>query len=71
MDDFEHTSLSHEKFGSLPVVNWFLERLRLAEILDRYLPVDDARLRLAPATVATLLVRNIMVSHEPLYALNE
>ena len=71
MDDFEHTSLSHEKLGSLPVVNWFLDRLRLNEILGRYLPADDARLRLAPATVVELVVRNIVVSHEPLYALSE
>lgn len=71
MDDFEHLSLTHERLGSLPVVNWFLERLRLTEILERYLPADDARLRLAPATVVALLVRNIVVSHEPLYALSE
>ena len=55
MDNFEQTSLIHEQLGSLPVVNWFLERLRLTEILGRYVPTDDARLRLAPATVITLL----------------
>jgi transposase len=71
VDDFEQVTLSHKKLASLPVVNWFLTRLRLSEILDRYLPADDARLRLAPATVVTLLVRNIELSHEPLYALSE
>ncbi len=71
MDNFEHMSLTHERLGALPVVNWFLERLRLTEILERYVPSDDARLRLAPATVVALLVRNIVVSHEPLYALSE
>ena len=55
MDNFEQTSLIHEQLGSLPVVNWFLERLRLTEILGRYVPTDDARLRLAPATVIALL----------------
>ena len=71
MDDFEQMSLTHERLGSLPVVNWFLQRLRLAEILESYLPADDPRLRLAPASVIALLVRNIIVSHEPLYALSE
>ena len=71
MDDFEQMSLTHERLGSLPVVNWFLKRLRLAEILESYLPADDPRLRLAPASVIALLVRNIIVSHEPLYALSE
>jgi hypothetical protein len=51
VDDIERMSLTHEKLGSLPVVNSFLTRLRLTEILDRYLPVDDARLRVAPATI--------------------
>ena len=71
MDDFERMSLTHEKLGSLPLVNWFLGRLRLAEILGRHLPVDDARLRVAPATMIALVVRNIVLSHEPLYALSE
>jgi len=71
MDDIERMNLTHEKLGSLPLVNWFLDRLRLSEILGRYLPVDDARLRVAPATMIALVVRNIVLSHEPLYALNE
>jgi len=71
VDDIERMSLTHEKLASLPVVNWFLTRLRLSEILDHYLPAADVRLRLAPATVVTLLVRNIVLSHEPLYALSE
>ena len=57
-------SLTHEKVGSLPVVNWFLERLGLTEILERYVPSDDVRLRLAPASVIELVVRNIILSHE-------
>ena len=40
--------LRSETMGSLPVVNHFFERIALAEHLDRYLPRDDARLRLAP-----------------------
>jgi hypothetical protein len=58
VDDFERMSLTHEKLASLPLVNWFLGRLRLAEILGRYLPVDDVRLRVAPATMIALVVEH-------------
>ncbi len=34
-------------------------------------PHDDARLRLAPAVVIGLVVRNLIVSHQPVYALGE
>jgi hypothetical protein len=71
MDDFENVRLTHERVGALPVVNWFLERLGLSELLERYVPVTDTRLRLAPARVIELVVRNILLSHEPLYALSE
>lgn len=63
--------LRSEIVGSLPVVNHFFERIALAEHLDRYLPCDDARLRLAPAAVIGVVIRNLMVAHQPLYALGE
>jgi transposase len=57
--------------GALPVVNHLLARLGLDEILDRHLPDDDARCKLAPATVVALLVRNLVLHREPVYALRE
>lgn len=45
--------------------------MRLSERLERHLPRDDARLRLAPATVIGLVVRNLIVAHRPVYALGE
>lgn len=63
--------LHSETVGALPVVNHFLERMRVGEILERHLPHDDARLRLAPATVIALVVRNLIVAHQPVYALSE
>jgi transposase len=57
--------------GCLPVVNFFLQRLGLAECLDRYLPHDDVRLRLAPAAVIQVVVANIAAGHLPVYALGE
>lgn len=63
--------LGSETLGALPVVNHFLARMGLAERLDRHLPCDDVRLRLDPAVVIGLLVRNIIVAHRPVYALAE
>jgi transposase len=63
--------LTSEVVGPMPVVNHFLDRIGLAGRLDRHLPSDDRRLRLAPATVIGVVVRNLIVGHLPLYALGE
>lgn len=63
--------LSSHLLGCLPVVNHFLTRMRVTDQLGSYLPHDDARLRLAPATVIAVVVRNIVAGHRPVYALAE
>lgn len=63
--------LRSETVGSLPIVNHFLARMGLGDLLDAHLPHDDARLRLAPGAVIGLVVRNLIISHQPLYALAE
>jgi hypothetical protein len=63
--------LASEILGPLPVVNHFLDRIGLAGRLERHLPNDDRRLRLAPATVIGLVVRNLVLGHRPVYALGE
>ena len=57
--------------GCLPIVNHFLTRMRVADQLGSYLPHDDARLRLAPAAVIAVVVRDIVAGHRPLYVLAE
>jgi transposase len=64
-------TLEAYRLGSLPVVNHFLARLGLDDALDRHVPADDRRLRLAPAAALGVVVRNLVVDHEPLYALGE
>ena len=54
--------------GALPLVNHFLRRLRLAEILGSYLSTADRRRQLAPAQALMVMVRNLLVCREPLYA---
>jgi len=63
--------LSSELIGCLPIVQHFLARMGVAECLERHLPDNDARLRLAPAVVIGAVVRNIVVSHRPVYAIGE
>ncbi len=57
--------------GGLPVVNHFLDRLRLPALLAQFLPAGDPRTKLAPATAVALVVTNLVLGREPLYGLGE
>jgi hypothetical protein len=70
-DPAEPLELSSQALGALPIVGYFLERMRVQALLERHLPPPDARCRLEPARAIGLLVRNLCVCHEPLYRLGE
>ncbi len=57
--------------GSLPIVNRILEEMRLEEILQTHLPQDGPRMKIATSRGLMLLVRNILLSREPVYGLGE
>lgn len=61
--------LRTQLLGPLPVVNHFLDRLGLHRLLEEYLPADDRRLKLAPATAIGVVVRNLVLHREPVYGL--
>ena len=63
--------LRTELLGPLPVINHFLGRMGLGASLERFVPHDDARLRLAPAAVLGVVVRNLVTHREPVYAMGE
>ena len=67
----EPFTLHSQRLGCLPIVNLVLARMGVAEHLQTYLPHDDPRLRLAPAAVIAVVVRNIVAGHRPVYALGE
>ena len=67
----EPFTLRSQRLGCLPIVNFLLDRMGVAQKLQDYLPTDDPRLRLAPATVIATVVRNIVAGHRPVYALGE
>ncbi len=64
-------TLASQRLGCLPVLNYFLDRIGLRRLLESYLPDDDARLRVAPATVIGVTVANLVTGHRPVYALGE
>ena len=59
------------RVGLLPVLNRILERLRLAEFLRDYLPKQDRRRRIDPATGLLVLLKNLLLSRQPLYGVGE
>jgi transposase len=57
--------------GPLPIVNRLLQRMRLEEILQLHLPPDDPRVEVPTVRCLLLLVRNVLLSREPMYGLGE
>ena len=57
--------------GALPILNHFLQRMNVEEILHRHLPPDDRRCRVPAARGLLVLVMNLLIAREPLYGLGE
>src|ERR1035441_4672265 len=55
--------LSTERLGPLPLINHFLQRLGLEELLDRYVPTD-VRGAVSHARALGVLLRSIIVERE-------
>ena len=53
--------------GAMPIVNHLLRRLNLEAILERHLPAEDGRMKVPTAAGVLLLVRNVLMSREPIY----
>jgi transposase len=63
--------LTSRHVAALPVLNRFLQRLRLDEFLRDHLPREDHRSRIPTVTALLVLVRNLLISREPLYGVGE
>jgi transposase len=67
---WQHTSLESLEVGATPVVQRFLQRLRLTEFFERHLPPLPGRQpALASAVTLTVLVTNLLLARQPLYAI--
>ena len=64
-------TLNSRKVGALPILDRFLRRLRIGEALGNRLPREDRRWRVSNTAALLLLVRNLLISREPLYGVGE
>ena len=64
-------TLRSEKIGALPILNHFIKRLRLEELLEEHLPPEDKRVKVPAAKSLLLLLRNLLISREPLYGIGQ
>ena len=64
-------SLCSQTVGALPILNRLLKRTRLEEFLHAALPPQDARTKLSPPKALLVLLRNLLVSREPIYGVGE
>ncbi len=66
-----HSVLHSVRVGPLPIVNRLLDRMRLEEFLRDALPKEDGRTKLSPTTALLVLLRNLLISREPIYGVGE
>ncbi len=59
--------VSAERMGPLPLINHFLQRIGLLELLEQHVPTSDARSAVTHAQALGVLVRSIIVEREPIY----
>ena len=64
-------TLRSEKIGALPILDHFIERLRLEQWLQECLPPEDKRVKVPAAKALLVLLRNLLISREPLYGMGE
>jgi hypothetical protein len=64
-------TLQSYEVGALPILNYLLQRMQLEELLQQHLPADDPRCELPTSRALLVLVRNVLMSREPVYAIAE
>lgn len=55
-----------QQLGALPLINRVIERLQLKETIDAFIP-EDRREKVRPTLTLLLLLRNLLISRQPLY----
>jgi hypothetical protein len=60
-----------ERLGPLPLINHFLSRMGLLELLERHVPTTDGRSAVSHAQALGVLLRSIIVEREPIYRQQE
>jgi transposase len=65
------TALCSYTVGALPIVNQILDEVGLEQFLREYLPKEDGRTKLPTTKALLVLLRNVLVSREPIYGVGE
>jgi transposase len=60
-------TLRSYRVGAVPILNHLLRRMNLEEILGRHLPAADGRTKVPTPIGLLLLLRNVLISREPVY----
>ena len=60
-----------ERLGPLPLINHFLSRMGLLELLEQHIPTTDGRNTVSHAQALGVLLRSIIVEREPIYRQQE
>jgi transposase len=64
------SSLTKFALGAHPIIEHFIERLRIREIISTYVP-SDKRMKLDDDKALTLLIHNILTTPYPLYEMQD
>jgi transposase len=64
-------TLTSYRVAALPVLQGVLTRLRLEAFLRDHLPREDRRSHVSTATGLMILLKNLLISREPLYGIGE
>lgn len=60
-------ALHTHRLGPLPLINHFLHRLGLDELLEQFVPTTDQRVSISHARALGVLLRSLLVEREPIY----
>src|ERR1035438_8896849 len=69
LHDADSLRLRSEVLGAMPIIDAFCERLGLADLFESFVPNADARVKLGPGASLGVLVRNLVLHREPVYAI--
>ena len=71
LPDADSLRLRSEVLGAMPIIDAFCDRLRVGDLLESFVANADARVKLGPGPSLGVLVRNLVLHREPVYAIGE
>ena len=66
-----NVELRSYEVGALPIINHVLDKMGLEQFLSKRLPADDPRVELPTAQGLMTMIRNVLLSRQPIYGVGE